>query len=133
MNKRTRNIILAVLVVALLAAGAFFCWKVFSPGAQAGDKHLEITVTHADGTTKEFEITTSGKTLGDALLQEGLVVESTESAGLYDVVDGEKADWNDGEAWWQFLAGDAALMVGIGEQEIADGESYSAVFTRGFE
>lgn len=97
------------------------------------EKTITFSVTHADGTTKDFEITTTGKTLADALLQEGLVVESASSAGLYDVVDGEKADWSDGEAWWQFLADGTALMVGIAETEIADGEAYSAVFTRGFE
>ena len=89
-------------------------------------KGLEIhfSVTHA--------ITTTATNLAEALKQEGLVEESAASAGLYDVVNGEKADWNDGEAWWCFSKDGEALTVGIEETELVDGANYEAVFTRGF-
>lgn len=93
---------------------------------------ITFVVTHDDGSEKEFEITTTATTLADALLQEKLVEESTESAGMYDVVDGEKASWDDGEAWWCFSKGGEMLPVGINETTIADGETYEAVFTHGF-
>lgn len=101
--------------------------------APEGDSiSITFTVTHDDGSEKEFEITTTATTLADALLQEKLVEESAQSAGLYDVVDGEKADWNDNEAWWCFYKAGEMLSVGINETTIADGETYEAVFTHGF-
>ena len=117
--------IFAILLCVCLLVCAVGC---VSTSAQ---KTITFQVTHADGTEKTFEIKTNEETLAGALLQEGLVTEGA-SAGLYDTVDGEKADWNDGEAWWQFLQDGTALTVGIGDTKIQDGDSYSAVFTRGF-
>ena len=70
--------------------------------------------------------------ISEALLENNLVVESAGSSGLYDTVDGEMADWDDGEAWWCFSCNGEALMVGIDDTELTDGASYEAVFTRGF-
>lgn len=96
------------------------------------DLSFTFTVIHEDGTEAKFNITTEQTTLGAALKEEKLVVESEESSGLYDTVDGETADWSDGEAWWCFYLGEDSLTVGIDEQKLAEGEEYRAVFTRGF-
>jgi hypothetical protein len=37
MNKKTKPIV-AVAIVAVLVIAALFCWKLFSPEAQAGNK-----------------------------------------------------------------------------------------------
>ena len=94
--------------------------------------HITFIVTHDGGTVKTFEIDTEKATLGEALLENDLVVESAGSSGLYDTVDGETAYWDDGEAWWCFSCNGEALMVGIDDTELTDGASYEAVFTRGF-
>lgn len=126
--KRVLSLILAVLLlVSMLCACSGDAKETETDGIS-----ITFTVTHDDGTEKKFDITTTATTLADALLQEKLVEESAESAGLYDVVDGEKADWNDNEAWWCFYKAGEMLSVGINETEIADGESYEAVFTHGF-
>ncbi len=124
MDKRTRNIIIAVLVIALLAAGAFFCWKVFSPGAQAGDKHLEITVTHADGTVKSFDLNTDAEYLWDALYTTRLVDGTDSEYGKWvTTVDGETADEANGQYWTYTKSGEW-VMTSIDTTPIADGESY---------
>lgn len=93
---------------------------------------ITFVVTHDDGSEKKFEITTTATTLAGALLQENLVEESAESAGFYDVVDGEKASWDNGEAWWRFTKDGVELPTGLDETTIADGETYEAVFAHGF-
>lgn len=127
--KRIVAILLAVCLLLSLAACAA------SKDAEADDGKLHITfkVTHDDGTEKEFQIATDAKTLGEALVAEKLVVESAESAGMYNEVDGEVADWNDNEGWWCFSVNGEVLTVGIDQQELVDGATYEAVFTHGFE
>lgn len=119
----------AILLLLCLLCGLAGC------DIQSGQKketiHFTFTVTHGDGTEKAFSIDTEAATLADALKAEQLVEESAESDGLYDVVDGEKADWNDGEAWWCFFKDGEALMVGLEQTTPEDGASYAAVFTRG--
>lgn len=124
--KRVLSLILAVLLlVSMLCACS-------GEAKETDGITITFTVTHDDGSEKKFDITTTATTLADALLQEKLVEESADSAGFYDVVDGEKASWDDGEAWWCFSKDGEALPVGIAETTIADGESYEAVFTHGF-
>lgn len=121
-------------IIAILLA----CCLLFALAGCSAEKdntqlvHFTFVVTHDDGTVKTFEIDTEKATLGEALLENNLVVESAGSSGLYDTVDGETAYWDDGEAWWCFSCNGEALMVGIDDTELTDGASYEAVFTRGF-
>ena len=58
-----------------------------SPGSD-----ITLKVVHGDGTEKEFPITTTAATLGDALVAEGLVEGEESSYGLFiTTVDGEQA------------------------------------------
>lgn len=119
----------ALFLIVCLLCGLSGCYV---RSAQENETiHITFTVTHADGSEKTFSLETEQRNLADALLAEGLVVESAESAGLYDVVDGERADWNDGEAWWRFFSNGEALTVGIEQTTLEDGATYAAVFTRG--
>lgn len=97
----------------------------------SAEKAVKFRVTHADGSEKDFDLKTSAENLADALIEAGLVEERAKQDGVYDVVDGEKADWNDGEAWWCFSKDGVDLTVGIEKQPIADGEQYEATFKRG--
>lgn len=124
--KTRYKILCTVLCLCLLTALLCGC-------ATRKGETVEITfsVTHSDGSEKEFRIQTDRTTLADALKREDLVRES-ESAGMYDTVDGEIARWEDGEAWWKFSANGEELAVGIESVGIADGDRFEAVFTNGF-
>ena len=119
----------ALFLLVCLLCGLTGCYVQSARNSEA--MHITFAVTHADGTEKVFSLDTEKATLADALKAEKLVEESAESAGLYDVVDGEKADWNDGEAWWCFTKNGEALTVGLAQTPVEDGASYAAVFTRG--
>lgn len=101
----------------------------------AGQKNatvqFEFVVTHSDGSVKTFQIETDAANLADALKAESLVRES-ESAGLYNTVDGETASWDDGEQWWKFSLNGEELAVGIDSITPANGDTVEAVFTVGF-
>lgn len=99
---------------------------------EEGATHITFRVTHDDGELKEFELATTKTTLAEVLVDENLVSESDYSPGFYDTVDGETANWNDGEGWWCFSCNGEMLMVGIEEAELIDGAVYDAVFTHGY-
>ena len=54
-----------------------------SSAEDAETKDITLKVVHGDGTEKEFPITTTAATLGDALVAEGLVEGEESSYGLF--------------------------------------------------
>ena len=118
------------LLLALTLLLGILCGCAAKPAEET--LHITFCVTHDDGERKEFELETAKTTLGEALIEEDLVKESAESSGFYDVVDGEKADWNVDEGWWYFTCNGEGLTVGIEEEQLVDGAVYEAIFTHGF-
>lgn len=124
MNKKTRNALIAVLIVAVLAAGAFLAWKHFSPSATAGDKTITVQVTHADGSEKGFTVRTDADWLWDALYNEGLIDGTDSSYGKWvTTVDGETADEAAGQ-YWMFTRGGEWVDTSCDTTPITDGETY---------
>lgn len=121
--------IAAILLALCLLCGLAGCYTENEPERLCS---FTFRVVHEDGTEKTFEIETDKATLAEVLVTMRLVEESADSAGLYDVVDGERADWDDGEAWWCFRKDGQALTVGIEDVVPESGAVYEAVFTRGF-
>ena len=121
MNKKTRNIIIAVAVLLVLVIGALVIYNANKPAAQEGGKKLTVTVVHGDGSTKDFAIATDAENLRAALEEQSLI-EGTESEyGLYVLtVDGETAD-EGAQQWWCFTKGGEMLMTGVDDTMIADG------------
>ena len=124
----TFNIVLAVMVLA-----ALLCWKQFAPQAVEGGKTITVEVVHGDGSEKTFTISTDSENLRGALEQEeGLIVGDESEYGLFvTTVDGETAD-SANEEWWCFTKGGEALMTGVDDTMIADGEQYEITLTVGY-
>lgn len=98
-------------------------------GEQTEEKSFTVIVVHKDGTEKTFNYTTKSKeNLGPVLVAEGLIVES-ESAGMYNTVDGVTADWNVDQTYWAFYVGDEMAMFGMNDAEIHDGDTFKLVHT----
>ena len=132
MNKKTRNIIIAVALLLVLVIGAVLIWNANKPDAQEGGKALVVTVVHGDESSKDFSFTTDAENLRTALEEQELI-EGTESEyGLYVLtVDGETAD-EGAQQWWCFTKGGEMLMTGVDDTMIADGESYEITLTTGW-
>ena len=53
------------------------------------------------------------------------------SAGMFDTVDGEKADWSVDQSYWALYIGDDYATTGVDTTPIHDGDSFKLVYTRG--
>ena len=132
MNKKTRNIIIAVALLLVLVIGALLIYNANKPAPQEGGKKLEVTVVHGDESFKVFPFTTDAETLR-AALEEQKLIEGTESEyGLFvTTVDGETADM-DLQQWWRFSKEGIDLNTGVDTTMIADGEHYEITLTTGW-
>lgn len=132
MNKKTRNIIIAVALLLVLVIGAVLIWNANKPDAQEGGKALVVTVVHGDESSKDFSFTTDAENLRTALEEQELI-EGTESEyGLYVTkVDGEEADESQ-QQWWCFSKDGEDLMTGVDDTMIADGDHYDVTLKTGW-
>ena len=132
MNKKTRNIIIAVALLLVLVIGAVLIWNANKPDAQEGGKALVVTVVHGDESSKDFSFTTDAENLRTALEEQELI-EGTESEyGLYVTkVDGEEADESQ-QQWWCFSKDGEDLMTGGDDTMIADGDHYDITLKTGW-
>ena len=93
-----------------------------SSAEDAETKDITLKVVHGDGTEKEFPITTTAATLGDALVAEGLVEGEESSYGLFiTTVDGETAG---GNQWWCITQDGQMVETGADTTPIADGDHF---------
>ena len=134
MQKKTKIIIAVSLLVVLFAALALV-WHFNNPANDANDfdKQIEVTVTHGDGSTKDFTIQTNEKFLRGALEQEKLVEGDESEYGLFiKTVDGETADEANQE-WWCINGADGEMLpTGVDDTAISDGDTYELVLTVGW-
>ena len=95
-------------------------------------KTVTITVVHKDGSEKVFTCHTDEEYLGKVLVNENIVNGNYGEFGLYfDTADGEKADWNVDNGWWQVFVGEEAAITGADQIPIADGDTFKLVYTIG--
>ena len=98
----------------------------------AGGISYTVTVTHADGSTKEFSYTTTEKYVGTLLQQEGLIEGPIEAYGIYiQVVDGERAVYEENGAYWAFYENGEYALAGIDQTVATEGAHYELVYTIG--
>ena len=78
-----------------------------------------------------FTISTDGATLGDALLEHGLIEGESGAYGLYvKRVNGILADYDVDASYWSFYKGGEYLMTGVDGEYITDGAHYEIVYTK---
>lgn len=103
-----------------------------SSAEDAETKDITLKVVHGDGTEKEFPITTTAATLGDALVAEGLVEGEESSYGLFiTTVDGETVD-DANQEWWCLTKGGEMWNYGADATELSNGDTYELTFTVGY-
>ena len=121
---KMKRILSLTLVLLMLLASL----TLLSCGGNEGEteKSFALTVVHLDGTEKTFNLTSSEKHLGDALISEGIVEGENGQYGLYiTTVDSEYHKYEvDGKYWAFYIDGEYA-MTGVDMTEIVDGASYT--------
>ena len=126
-NKKT---LITLLVLVLAVAALVTVYFATRPATLAGQKTFTLEVVHSDGTTKTIECTTDLEYVGEALQADGVIEGEEGSYGLYiQVVDGEKAVFEEDGAYWAFYLGEEYAMQGIDLTPIEEGVVYRLVYT----
>lgn len=128
-NKKLILALVALVAVVAVFLGVYFATR---PETVEGAKAITVTVVHKDGTEKTFEYHTDEAYLGPVLLAEGLVVGESGPYGLMiNTVDGETADYNVDQGWWQIFVGEESATTGADSIVINDGDTFKLVYTVG--
>jgi hypothetical protein len=128
MNKKIVIAVIAFVAVVGLMVGVWFATR---PKIEEGSKTITVTVVHQNKTEKTFTYKTDADYLGDVLYAEGLIKAESIDDGMFNIVDGEKADWNENKSYWSLYVGEEYAMQGVETTPIRDGDSFKLVYTIG--
>lgn len=132
MKKVLSLILCFVLVVSLAACDSKPAETTgFTPvtdGASLGEgaTTFPLVIVDKDGNTVNVTISTDKETLGEALLELGLVEGEDSDFGLYiKTVNGITADYDVDGTYWAFYINDEYAMTGVDSTPIVSGETYT--------
>ncbi len=84
-----------------------------------GEKTLWLNVVHSDGSEKGFCIKTDKETVGDALVEVGLITADMTEYGMYiKTVDGETLDYDANKLYWAFFVDNEYAVKSVDKTEI---------------
>lgn len=135
MNKKTMNkmmrLILCTVLIAAMALMAAGCGSKTAE-TQAQGVSFTFVVTDLEGNESTYDLSTQKATVGEALLEEGLIVGEDSEYGLYvTTVNGITADWDKDQTYWAFYIDGEYAMTGVDATEVTEGATYSFVLTKG--
>ncbi len=91
-----------------------------------GDTKFTLSVVNQDGNETQFEIHTDKETVGEALLECGLVEGDEGEFGLYvKKVNGIEADYDKNGTYWAFYINGEYATTGVDSTTITEGDTYS--------
>lgn len=91
-----------------------------------GKTQFNLTVVDKEGKETAFEIHTDKTTVGDALLELGLIEGEEGAYGLYiKAVNGITADYNVDQTYWAFYINGEYAMTGVDSTNIEANTTYS--------
>ena len=121
-------------VIAMLAIVVVFLAVYIGTRAETetGEKNIVVEVVHSDETSKEFRYTTDAEYLREVLEEDGLIEGEEGQFGMYiKVVDGERAVYEEDNAYWAFYQGDEYANQSVDLTPISDGDTFKLVYTHG--
>ena len=93
---------------------------------QKAEKSFTFVVVDTSGKETSFEISSGKTTVGEALLDEGLIAGEDGQYGLYvKTVNGITLDFDADGKYWAFYVNGEYGMSGVDATEIVDGDTYS--------
>lgn len=97
----------------------------------SGAKTVQVEVK-AEDKAITLTVKTDKGTLGDALVEYGIIAGEESTYGLYvKVVNGITADYDTDKAYWAFYQNGEYMMTGVDGTQIEGGEHYELVYTKG--
>lgn len=128
MEQRKMNVRLILSRMLLLVLVAVMALTTVSCGEQVeeGEKTFTFEVVTLAGETSSFTVTTEKETVGDALLEDGLIEGEQGPYGLYvKTVNGITADYDVDGTYWAFYVGGEYAMTGVDQTPVEDGATYA--------
>ncbi len=142
MKKRKGSILSSLLLITVLVTALAVC--ISGCGASAvqtaetatqvlesgeigeGSKQFYLTVTDGDGNQYDYSVNTDAETVGEALLELGLIAGDETEYGLYvKEVNGFVADYDTDGTYWAFYIDGEYAMTGVDQTEISEGSTYT--------
>lgn len=137
--KKMLSLFLCVVLIAAMALLTTACKDIFEDLFQKEEattpqetevpalkKNFTFIVVDKDGKETSFSISTDKATVGDALLEEGLIEGENGAYGLYvKKVNGIVADYDIDKTYWAFYINGEYAMSGVDATEIVEGATYS--------
>lgn len=122
--KRILSLLLCIVLIAAMAL-TFGACTADDGNDEAQEISFKFVVVDADGNEKEFDITTDKKTVGEALLDEGLIEGEESEYGLYvKTVDGITADYDVDGTYWAFYIDGEYASTGVDSTDAVEGATY---------
>lgn len=91
-----------------------------------GQVQFNFEVTDKEGNLTAFEIHTDKTTVGEALVELGLIAGDESEYGLYvKTVNGVTADYDVDGTYWAFYIDGEYAMTGVDSTDVAEGAIYS--------
>ena len=121
--------IVLIAVTALFTTGCNDSKTVSTPSeVQVSSQTAEFTfkVTDASGKETDFTISTDKKTVGEALLDKGLIAGDESEYGLYvKTVNGVTLDYDKDGMYWAFYINGEYAQTGVDSTDITAGAEYA--------
>ena len=125
MKKLLALVLVLVTLLSLAACGV-------PKEVEGPEVTFAITIVDADGNETTQEITTTKTTVGEALLEKGIVEGENGDYGLYiKSVNGIVADYNTTGTYWAFYINGDYAMTGVEKTDIEEGVSYMLKVEKG--
>lgn len=99
---------------------------VFTLVACSAKTSFTAVTTDLEGKETTHTIKTDAATVGEALIEEGLIAGHTTDYGLYvDEVNGIALDWEKDGKYWAFYINGEYAMTGVDSTNVEDGAAYA--------
>ena len=117
--KKILSVLLAlVMVMSLMACG--------TTKSEAKNASFKVIVTDLEGKETTFDYTSDKATVGEVLIEEGLIEGHETEYGLYvDSVNGIALDWDKDGKYWAFYINGEYAMTGVDTTDVEDGAVYT--------
>lgn len=97
-----------------------------------GDTEFSFVVVKKDGSSATYTVKTDKKTVGDALVDAGLIKGEEGQFGLYVTeVDGEYHKYEEDGYYWAFYENGDYAMAGVDSTDIKSGTEYMLKASKG--
>ena len=124
---KKRSIIIAIIAFVLVVGAVAGVWLAFGPGTSEGEKEITIEVIDNKGEAKKYELNTDALYLNEAMKEAGILYEAE---GTYvNSINGITADYDKDQSYWSFEVNGEYCNLGIFDQPVNDGDSFTIAYT----